>query len=246
MFVRSSTAARAFCLPLGWAVIASLLLVVSVAQATPLDPALVGNLGSDSSGLVSSFNVAAPIGVSGSDTVLLAQGFTSGTSNLLIESVVLGLGSPSTSGITPLVTLRTGSGGVPGGILVGGTFTGTALVTGSVGKYTFTAPSLITISSSTPYYVVVSNTVASSSFNWFTNTAVTQPTGFLYGYTYLGSQISPNDGTSWTAGVGNATSASISVVPEPSMVAATFAAGGIATMLRLRRSRQAVAPASST
>lgn len=89
------------------------------------------------------------------------------------------------------------------------------------------------------------------------NPQIYVPTGYTSGSpingsaTYTGlslASLGMTSATNWTwyLGANGDASQSITIVPEPSMVAATFAAGGIATMLRLRRSRQAVAPASST
>lgn len=223
-------------------------------RAVPLDGVTFGNLGENNQLPIDPFTVSSVIGTSGTNNIALAQGFISGTGELgsppysqwlNIESVILGLGNPSSSPApTPLVQLWSSSAGAPLAPLatfVGGTIT-------SNDKYTFTLPSPYTLTASTQYYIVVTdqNAGSGSSFAWFASDPATVPDGYdnnIAGpgvsYDYLNTRRSSNGGSSWVNGsvVNQYASITLKAVPEPSTV--VMAAAGLTTAgFAIRRHRR--------
>jgi hypothetical protein len=159
------------------------------------------------------------VGLSGTATNVLAQGFTTGTSPgyLEIQSVILGFGAPANNP-SPVVQLMAASSGTnPSGTVLG-TFAGPTLTT--TDKYTYSLPAAITLDPLTSYFVVVSdeNAGSGSNFNWYLQDGDESPVGLnSSGYSYYATRKSTNGGTSWVSGgiVGAGTSISLIAVPEP-------------------------------
>ena len=221
-----------------WAVALAFLCPFMVVFNAAQAGVVFGNMGaSTEEALDTGFNFN--VGLSGTATNVLAQGFTTGTSAdyLQIQSVIVGFGAPANSP-SPLVQLMAASGQNPSGTVLG-TFTGPTLTT--TDKYTYSLPAAITLDPATNYFVVVSdaNAGSGSNFNWYLQDGDEAPVGLnSSGYDYFATRKSTNGGTSWTSGgvVGAGTSVSVIAVPEPPAI--VLSGIGLATSMYLMRRRR--------
>lgn len=182
---------------------------------------------------------ARPVGFSNlsNPNLMYAQGFTSGTANLDVQSILVGLGAdaPISSAQVRLFsnTIVSGS-NLPGTPIA--TFTGTTAVENTA-AYLFTGA--FTLQPSTPYWVVVSdaNAGSGSSFSYYNVESDAQPAG-TSGYTYLATRRSTNGGSTWlNFAAGDALSVSITAVPEPGAYALAGIGLVTAGLMRWRRRR---------
>ena len=162
-------------------------------------------------------------------TLALAQGFTTGTSNLTVQSITLGLSATGT--VSRMVSLYSDASLAPSALL----FTSSAVQVGEQNKYTFNF-SGANLSPNTNYWIV-----PEQGSRWFTNFNESQPAGLNgSGYAYLGTkrQTSANPGT-WTDST-LPYSVSVEAVPEPSTIVMAGLGGlGLLAMERNRRRRKA-------
>jgi hypothetical protein len=130
----------------------------------------------------------------------------------------------------PILNLHADTGAnLPGTMLT--TFTNPGSFTTGFQNYTFTTG--FALSSSTKYWLVLSQPAGTTPFDWKASSPAVTPTGT---FTHSGSLFTTNGGTTWT------TSATLttyqlegSPVPEP----ATMAALGLGALALLRRRRKA-------
>ena len=217
--------------------------MAGVAHAVPVvDNVVFGNLGSTASDPLdlngnNSFGTSVPTA-----QLLTAQPFTtpSGTSSLELVSVIAGLGASSVTAVD--MAIYTSVSGTPGTAVI----TSIPLNVSGTQSYTFTFPSLYTLSPSTTYFVVAS---ALGTARWFTQ-EVNPDTQNLSGYTQASLVASQRfNGTSWATASSNAYAVSIQAVPEPSTIvpACVGIVGGLAFMGRsCRRRRTASDDVAST
>lgn len=170
-------------------------------------------------------------------TLALAQGFTTGTSNLTVQSITLGLSATGT--VSRTVSLYSDASLAPSALL----FTSSAVQVGEANKYTFNF-SGAALEPSKNYWIV-----PEQGSRWYTNVLESQPTGLNdSGYAYLGTkrQTSVNPGT-WTDPLGSSPySVSIEAVPEPSTIVMAGLGGlGLLVMERNRRRRKAAVAAEA-
>ena len=92
-----------------------------------------------------------------------AQGFTTGTGTYTLSSVAIWVPAQSTNAPTPLVQIWDDTGGSPGTLLA--TMTNPATIEDDAVNV-FTAPANTTLSASTTYWVVTSNSAASNGAGW--------------------------------------------------------------------------------
>ena len=166
-----------------------------------------------------------------SQTLALAQGFTTGISDLTLQSVTLGLFAASSPATLPrTVALYSSVSNAPGSLL----FTSGTVNGGEQATYTFTSDAT-QLSPNTSYWIV-----PEQGSSWYLNAAETQPvTQNGSGYSYLGTrkQVVSDPGT-WT---NNALPYSVTVqaVPEPStIVMAGLGIVGVAVLDHKRRQRR--------
>ena len=135
---------------------------------------------------------------SGSSQAVQAVAFTTGTGTYTLSSVGIGVGTQSTSP-TPVVKIYGDSGGNPGTTLVA-TMTNPGTIQDNAVNV-FTAPANTTLSASTTYWVVTSNSAATNGQGfWVGVTIKTLDTGTAVGWS-LGNARFKSDiaATSWTA-----------------------------------------------
>jgi hypothetical protein len=139
-----------------------------------------------------------------------AQEFVTGSSSVVLSSIVVSLGNASGS-FTAVADLVADNSGLPGSTVLTG-FTVPAVPTGSPANRTFTPSSSVTLNANTDYWFVLSASGSGGDYQWqYTNTL--SPSFPNYA-------VSTNSGTSWTVGTPagpfllEATAASS--VPEPS------------------------------
>jgi hypothetical protein len=188
-----------------------------------------GNLGATGTAGLSSTNT--DFGPSSLTTLALAQGFTTGTSNLTLQSVTLGLFAASSPATLPRTVALYSSASNQPNSLIG---TSSTVQVGEAGKYTF-AFSIPDLSPNTSYWIV-----PEQGSSWYLNAVEDQPVGLnASGYSYLGTkrQTIANPGT-W---VNSALPYSVSVeaVPEPSSIVMAGLGGlGLLAIERNRRRRR--------
>ena len=134
---------------------------------------------------------------SGSSQAVQAVAFTTGTGTYTLSSVGIGVGTQSISP-TPVVKIYGDSGGNPGTTLVATMTNPGTLQESAVNS--FTAPANTTLSASTTYWVVTSNSAATNGQGfWVGVTIKTLDTGTAVGWS-LGNARFKSDiaATSWT------------------------------------------------
>ena len=135
---------------------------------------------------------------SGSSQAVQAVAFTTGTGTYTLSSVGIGVGTQSSSP-TPVVKIYGDTGGNPGTTLVA-TMTNPGTIQDNAVNV-FTAPANTTLSASTTYWVVTSNSAATNGQGfWVGVTIKTLDTGTAVGWS-LGNARFKSDiaATSWTA-----------------------------------------------
>jgi len=162
-------------------------------------------------------------------TLALAQGFTTGTSNLTVQSITLGLSATGT--VSRTVSLYSDASLAPSALL----FTSSPVQVGDQNKYTFNF-SGADLAPGTSYWIV-----PEAGSRWYLNFNETPPAVLnASGYAYLGTkrQTITSPGTWVNSSLPY--SVSIEAVPEPSsLVMAGLGIGGLAMLERTRRRRQA-------
>lgn len=209
--------------------VAATLAAVTVSSLNARAEIVFGNLGA--SGTAALSDTTTDFGPSATSTLALAQGFTTGTSNLTVQSITLGLfGATSPNTVSRTVSLYSSVANAPSVSL----FTSSAVDVGEQNKYTFNFTGAV-LSPNTSYWIV-----PEQGSSWYLNFDETQPTGLnSSGYSYLGTrrQTISNPGT-W-ANSSLPYSVSVEAVPEPSsIVMAGLGAGGLAMLERNRRRRR--------
>jgi hypothetical protein len=203
-----------------------ILLVSSAFAASPAPAVIVfGNLGSDGSGGLNTFNDDIRA------TNLIVQGFSTGSSSLLVlQSITFGLFGTSIGTISGSVGLYDDLGGVPGTLL----YTSTNSAIGDIGKYTFNFAGLVLAPSQT--YWVMPN----PDLSWYLNAPLTAPgEQNASGYSYAGTLRSTNGAVSWGPAAVPHYSISVNadVIPEPGTWLAGALLCGTAAWVGWRRRR---------
>lgn len=176
-----------------------------------------------------------------------AIGFTVGGTNTFLETATIGMNVSSAGSADVRLDLYSNNAGVPGTSL----FSTTQTLAANTLNLPITFNLNQTLSSGSTYWIVAQKTGGAGALSWRPSDPQAAPaTQNSSLWANLGNATgitSNNAGTSWgSTGTGVSNSISlIATVPEPSTVAVMGAAGGMATMLRLRRSRRAVAPATA-
>ncbi|MCE9631182.1 MAG: hypothetical protein K8S94_10785 [Planctomycetia bacterium] len=182
-----------------------------------------GNLGTSGTGALSATNTDYGGGALSDPVFSLAQGFTtsSGTQNLLVGSVTLGLFSNDTPSART-VSIYPNNAGVPGGSPL---FTSSAVNVTTTGKYEFSFGSGAQLAASTSYWIVPEGPAS-----WYYNSAEDQPTAQnSSGWAYLGTMRITNTSTgAWIPSIGPY-SVSVVAVPEPPAI--VMAGIGIASAI---------------
>lgn len=192
-----------------------------------------GNLGSDGSGGLS----AGETSISGTQWV--AQGFStgSGSTNLFIDSIVLGLSVDSGSANTT-VSIWSDSSSEPGSLLYSNSIP-VAVATTTPTAFTFDLGGAA-LAANTSYWVVLQQPGVNWNFNSSFSTPTAQNTS---GYTFSGGLLSTNSGGTWSSDVGagfssisiTASSTGPAPVPEPGTWAAAALLVGAAAYVGWRR-----------
>ena len=210
--------------------VAAALAAVTCCSLSARAEIVFGNLGASGTAALSDTNT--DFGPDSTTTLALAQGFTTSSASLTLQSVTLGLFATSVPNGLPRTVSLFSSMGIEPGSLIG---TSNTVQVGDKGMYTFDFSS-INLSPNTGYWIV-----PQQGSSWYLNGAETQPIGLNgSGFNYLGTkkQAVSNPGT-WTDST-LPYSVSIITVPEPStIVMAGFGAGGLAIMVQTRRRKAA-------
>ncbi len=174
--------------------------------------------------------------------VIYAQGFTTGTSLYVINSVDLPLGVTGAGNGSPLLKIYSDNAGKPGTAL-DATFTNPTF--GAQSLYSLTLATPFAMSASTSYWVVLSDSTATAQtkFNWYYTDTFSSPTGQNgSGVTFLGGARSLNGGSTWSTNNVFAQTGIIlnaTAVPEPTTYAlAAIASGVLAVVARRRKARK--------
>lgn len=206
--------------------VAATLAAVTLCSFNARAEIVFGNLGA--TGTAALGDTSTPFGASPLTTLALAQGFTTGTSNLSVQSITLGLSATGT--VSRTVSLYSDASLAPNALL----FTSSAVNVGEQNKYTFNF-SGAGLAPSTNYWIV-----PEQGSRWYVSFNESQPAVLNgSGYAYLGTkrQTSDNPGTWINSSLPY--SVSIEAVPEPSsLVMAGLGIGGLAMLERSRRRRQ--------
>ena len=178
-----------------------------------------------------------------SDTQWLAQAFTVGGTNTILQTVSAGL--YDTEATTATLRLFPNVSGVPGGSAIATQTQVVNQTTASLFVFNFNAQ---LVSGSTYWAVLSSADGAETGFNWAFNNAGNAPStrntsGWTFpddGETLIGTKLTTNSGATWgDSGVNRPASISITAtaVPEPSTYAMAAAAAGLYGLAKLRRRR---------
>lgn len=174
--------------------------------------------------------------------VIYAQGFTTGTSLYVLNSVDLPLAVTGAGNGSPLLQIYSDNAGNPGTAL-SATFNNPTFGAQTVYNLSLSTP--FALAASTSYWLVLSDTTAASQtkFNWYYSDTFSAPTGRNgSGLTHLAAARSLNGGTVWTT---NNTFAQTGItlnataVPEPgTYILGVISTGIMAAIARHRRRRQ--------
>lgn len=187
---------------------------------------IYGNLGATGTAAIGHTNT--DFGADDTMELRLAQGFTTGTSAVGIQSVTLGLWASTGTPPSPrTVSIFGTAAGVPDVPL----YTSQAVPVGDTGKYTFPFSNALLAASST--YWIVPN----GSASWYVNASDSAPTGLNgSGFSYFGT-LRDQPGVGWTLPNPNLDSYSISVVAVPEPPAVVLSGIGLATAMYAMRRR---------
>jgi hypothetical protein len=187
-----------------------------------------GNLGA--AGTESLSSTSTDFGPTAATTRSLAQGFTTGTSNLLLETVMIGAFATSSGTLDRTVSIYSSLSNAPGTALYTSATTGV----GTTGKYFFPF-SGVTLSPNTNYWVVPD---FAQDWTWYLNAAETDPVEQnSSGYSYLGTKRTTALNPAWTTTV-LPYSVSIQAVPEPTTFAIAAVGMVAAGAMQWRRRRR--------
>jgi hypothetical protein len=174
--------------------------------------------------------------------VTYAQGFTTGASLYLLDSVDLPLGVTGAGNGSPKLQIYSNNAGTPGTDL-GVTFTNPTF--GAQSLYNFSLATPFALSASTSYWMVLSDTTAGTQtkFNWYYTDTFSSPTAKNgSGVSFLGGARSNNGGALWSTNNGFAQTGitlNATAVPEPTTYAlAAIATGVMAIVARRRKARK--------
>lgn len=182
----------------------------ATAHAVPPSNVVYGNLGAFGTDAIGSTN--SDFGPGSASIAALAQGFTTGTSNLDVQSVTLGVFATSSGDVQRSVSIYSSVSNAPGSVL----FTSSPTNVGAGDKYAFSF-SGATLSPNTNYWIVPDSTV---DWSWYLNSAETDPTEQnSSGYSYLGTKKANTGAPSTWLNSIFPYSVSIQAVPEPSTAA---------------------------
>jgi len=175
-----------------------------------------GNLGANEDGVISNTNTIL------STNTLRAQGFTTGSTTLTLQTIKLGLSAGSATNVS--VSVYSNNSNKPGTLL----FTSSSVSVSSQALYSFSFTGA-ELQASTSYWVSPNNDIS-----WHINADEASPDELnTSGYAYLGTKQSANAGTTWTnSALPYAVSIS-AAVPEPS--SALLSALGMLALVRRRR-----------
>lgn len=210
--------------------VAATLAAVTLCSLNARAEIVFGNLGATGTAALS--DTTTDFGPSAISTLALAQGFTTGTSNLTIQSVTLGLfGASTPNTVSRTVALYSNASNAPFESL----FTSSAVDVGEQNKYTFNFTGVV-LSPNTSYWIV-----PQQGSSWYLNLDESQPTGLNgSGYSYLGTRRQAISNPGIWANSSLPYSVTVEAVPEPSsLVMAGLGVGGLALLERSRRRRQA-------
>jgi hypothetical protein len=193
-----------------------------IATADPVTDVVFGNLGTSGTGAIT--NTSTDVGPSaGLD---IAQSFTTGTSNLQVNSITLGLFGDGA--ISTTVGIFSDNSGAPAASPL---FTSSAVTVGAKGLYSF-GFSGATLTAGLNYWVY-----PLADVSWYTaGTAPVAQNSSGYAFNATGE----NDGSGWVPAGSNRYSISVSAVPEPSTYALAALGLGVAGFVRARRRKSAV------
>jgi len=207
----------------------AIFVLAGTAKAAPV--VVFGNLGASGTGGLSDTNT--DFGPS-ETTQALAQGFTTGTSELFLNVKSISIGAFAISGTSVVprtISIFSSVANAPGVAL----YTSGTVLVGDAGVYTFTFDDTF-LAPSTNYWVVPQN---SDDWSWYLNANEDQPTEQnASGYAYLGTRRL-NTTPAWVNTV-LPYSVSVIAVPEPATAApvAIGLVGGVAFVNRSWRRRK--------
>ena len=182
-----------------------------------------GNLGTSGTGAITNTNT--DIGPTAGFNIAQSFTTTTGTSNLKVASITLGLFGDGA--ISTTVGIFSDNTGEPAASPL---FTSSAVTVGAKGLYTF-GFSGATLSAGLNYWVY-----PLADVSWYT--AATAPVAQnSSGYAFNATE--ENDGNGWVPAGSNRYSISVSVVPEPSTYALAAVGLGVAGFVRARRRKSA-------
>lgn len=199
------------------------------AHALPPSNVVYGNLGAFGTDSIGSTNT--DFGPASASVSALAQGFTTGTANLTLQSVTLGVFATSLGDVPRNVSIYSSTANAPGTAL----FTSESTLVGNGGSYDFPF-SGATLSPNTNYWVVPDSTV---DWSWYVNSAETDPTEQnSSGYSFLGTKKVNVSTSTWVNSI-FPYSVSITAVPEPSTAALAGLGILAAGVMQWRRRKRA-------
>jgi PEP-CTERM motif len=183
------------------------MVIGAAAHAAPAN-VVYGNLGAFGTDALGSTNT--DIGPGAASIAALAQGFTTGTGNLALQSVTLGAFASSSGGVSRTVSIYSSVSNAPGTSL----YTSASTLVGLGDRYEFPF-SGVTLSPNTNYWIVPDSTV---DWSWYLNSAETDPVEQnSSGYAYLGTKKINQATSTWVNSI-LPYSVSVQAVPEPSTV----------------------------
>lgn len=207
----------------------AIFVLAGTAKAAPV--VVFGNLGAAGTDALSDTNT--DFGPS-ETTRGLAQGFTTGTSDLYLQVEAIDIGAFATSGtsVPRTISIYSSVSNAPGVAL----FTSDTVSVGNTGLYTFTFGGNTDLAPNTNYWIVPDNL---TDWSWYLNEAETQPTEQnSSGYAPLGTRRL-NTSSAWV-NTSLPYSVSVIAVPEPATAApvAIGLVGGVAYVSRSWRRRK--------
>jgi hypothetical protein len=222
--------------------LASLAAFISI-MAAQMNTVQAANIYSNLGTPDSSSNAAIGYNSSTNVDVKYAQGFTTGTSIYVLNSVDLPLGVTGSGNGSPRLQIFSNNADKPGTAL-DVTFTNPTF--GAQALYNFSLATPFEMSASTSYWMVLSDSTANTQtkFNWYYSDTLSSPTAQNGSdLTFLGGSRSLNGGTSWSnnnAFAQTGITLNATAVPEPSTYALAAIASGVMAALARRRKAKLV------